>query len=231
MQKGCFKILFFSLLWLGGKAQDANLLPLAINVSDQSPKSGVYLTYSDYTKNKLSYEADCKKEKQTIKLNEFLNESFITVKKKKEKIKLQKDSIYGILNCDEPLLIFQDKVHYSLAEKGSVWIFYREVSIPQAKTFKLEKRYYFSTKGDGKLEELTINNIKRAFPDNHKLHDLIDVHFQNRDLSEYDIFHKMFKINHLINDSKTDLVCPDHADVRGKEGELCPKCGKKLGKL
>src|SRR5258708_11321316 len=60
-------------------------------------KSGVYLTYSDYKLNKLSYTSDCKNEKQIIKLNEFLDEPFITIKHKNEKIKLQKSSIYGII--------------------------------------------------------------------------------------------------------------------------------------
>lgn len=65
-------------------------------------KSGVYITYSDYVNQKLSYEIDCKTEKHVIKLHDFLNQSFITVNHKGEKIKLQKDSIYGILNCNEP---------------------------------------------------------------------------------------------------------------------------------
>lgn len=60
----------------------------------------------------------------------------------------------------------------------------------------LEKQYYFSTKGDGKLMSLTINNIKQAFPNNHKFHDMIDAQFQITNIWEYDTFHKTFKVNH-----------------------------------
>ena len=167
----------------------------------QNDKSGVYLSFNDYLNNKLSYEINCKTEKHTIRLNDFLNQSYITVIHHDKKIKLQKDSIYGFISCDEPLVRFQNKEHYYLAEQGFVWIFFKEVPIAQNKGFKLEKQYYFSTKGDGKLIELTINNIKQSFPDNHKLHDMMDAQFQNTSISEYDSFHKMFKVNHILQQS------------------------------
>ena len=171
---------------------------LVLSAKAQSPKSGVYKTFADYNNGKLAYGIDCKIEKHIIKLNEFFNKSYITIKHKEEKIKLQKDSIYGVLNCDEPLIRFQNTEHFYLAEKGAIWIFYKEVSVAQGKGFKIEKQYYFSTKGDGKLIELTINSVKRSFPDNHPLHDAISAQFQISDISEYDTFHKMFKINHII---------------------------------
>jgi hypothetical protein len=172
---------------------------MSLNSIAQNKQSGVYLTYSDYNNNKLTYSINCKTEKHIIRLNEFLNQSFITVKHKEQKIKLQKDSIYGILNCDEPLVRFQNKEHFYLAEKEAIWIFYKEENVPEGKGFKVQKHYYFSKTGDGVLSELTISNIKYAFPNNHKLHDELDAQFGNGSaISDYDSFHKMFKINHLI---------------------------------
>lgn len=204
------------------------LAVLTLNAVAQNPKSGIYKTFSDYNNNKISYEIDCKIEKYTIKLNDFFNESYITIKHKEEKIRLQKDSIYGVLNCDEPLIRFQNKEHFYLAEKGGIWIFYKEISVPQGKGFKIEKQYYFSTIGDGKLINLTINSVKQAFPDNHPLHDAISAQFQNSDISEYDTFHKMFKINHIINSVNNSNTCPTHSEVKGKEGDKCSKCGASL---
>jgi hypothetical protein len=175
-----------------------SLVLITFSIIGQNSKSGIYKTFTDYNNNKLIYEIDCKTEKHRIRLNEFLNESYITIKHKDKKIKLQKDSIYGILNCDEPLIRFQNKEHFYLSEKGSIWIFYKEVPVTQGKGFKLEKQYYFTTTGNGPLIELTINYIKQAFPTNHTLHDAIDSQFQNTEISEYDTFHKMFKINHII---------------------------------
>lgn len=202
----------------------------ALNGIAQNFDSGVYISFEDYQNNKLSYKTDCKSEKHAVNINETFNQRYITIKYNEEKIKLQKDSIYGIVNCDEPLVRFQNKEHYTLAEKGSIWIFYKEMSVPQSKGSKLEKLYYFSTTGDGKIIELSLENIKEAFPENHKLHDMIDAQFQIIDISEYDFFHKMFKINHLIIDSENDATCPVDTDVRGNEGDKCPKCGMNLVK-
>ncbi len=196
-----FKTFFLVLFVVNAFAQDLNL-PLELNSEQKGSKSVVYKTFSDYKSNKLSYEIDCKTEKHAIRLNEFFNESYITIKYKGVKIKFKKDSTYAILNCDEPLIRFQNKEHFYLAEKGGVWIFYKEISVIQSKGLKMEKQYYFSRKGDGKIIELTIDNVKQAFPDNHPLHDAISSQFQNADISEYDTFHRMFKINHIINTTK-----------------------------
>lgn len=189
---------------------------LALNAIGQNSKSGIYKTFTDYNNNKLSYEIDCKSEKHIIRLNEFLNESYITIKHKNEKIKVQKDSIYGILNCDEPLIRFQNKEHFYLAEKGSIWIFYKEVPITQGKGFKLEKQYFFSIDGNSPLIELTINNIKQVFSTNHALHDAVDAQFQNTDISEYDTFHKMFKINHIIIMTNKNSISPINSELNNK---------------
>lgn len=130
-----------------------------------------------------------------------------------------------------PLIRFQNKAHFSLAEKGAIWIFYKEVNVTDGKVAKLQKQYYFSTKGDGKLIELTISNIKAAFPENTALHDMIDAQIKNeQDILSYDNFYKMFRINHMINSANNKCVCPAHQDVIGTEGEKCSKCGKNLEK-
>lgn len=179
------KILFFILLTL--------------NVTAQSENSGVYLNFNDYVNNKMSYGINCKTEKHKIKLNEFLNKSYITVIHNDQKINLGKDTIYGVVFCGEPLVRFQDKEHYYLAEKGLVWIFYKMENKASRKTFFTEKKYYFSAKGDGKLIELSKENLRNAFPENHKFHDMLDAQINsNVNIAEYDSFHKMFKVNHLL---------------------------------
>ena len=175
---------------------------IVLSAMGQNEKSGVYLTFNDYLNNKLSYEIDCKTEKHTIKLNEFLNKPYITIIHKGEKYQLQKDSIYGFISCDAPLVRFQNKEHYWLSEKGATWIFYKEENKTENKTFYTVKKYYFSIKGDGKLIELTKENLKYAFPDNHKFHDMLDAQFKdNSNIAEFDSFHNMFKVNHLLEQS------------------------------
>ena len=178
-------------------------LLITISAFAQNEKSGVYLTFNDYQNNKLSYEINCATEKHTIRLNEFLDKPYIIVIHNGQKFKLVKDSIYGFISCDEPLVRFQDKQHFYLAEKGSVWIFYRKEQVPQAKSTTTVKRYFFSVKGDGNLILLSKENLKNAFPDNHKFHDMLDAQFKDdNDIGQFDDFHKMFKVNHLLLQSK-----------------------------
>lgn len=172
---------------------------LALNVMGQSDKSGVYLTFNDYVNDKMSYEINCKAEKHKIKLNEFLNKSYITVIHNDQKINLGKDTIYGVVFCDEPLVRFQDKEHYYLVEKGLVWIFYKMDTKSSNKSFITERKYYFSVKGDEKMIELSKENLKNAFPENHKFHDMLDSQINsNVNIAEFDSFHKMFKVNHIL---------------------------------
>lgn len=171
---------------------------IAFNAFGQNEKSGVYLTFNDYLNNKLAYEINCATEKHTIRLNEFLNKPYIIVIHDGKKFKLAKDSIYGFISCDEPFVRFQDKQHFYLAEKGSVWIFYYNFRVQENKTFTTVKKYYFSTKGDGKLIALSKENLKNAFPDNHKFHDMLDAQLKDEnDIAEFDTFHKMYRVNHL----------------------------------
>ena len=51
---------------------------------------------------------------------------------------------------------------------------------------------------------LTMENLKKAFPENHKFHDDLTAQFKNdKELMAYDSFHKKTKLNHLLEMSKT----------------------------
>ena len=55
--------------------------------------------------------------------------------------------------------------------------------------------YYFSTSPEAIPQLLTKENLKLAFPNNHKFHDELDAQFKSDDeLFNYDDFHKMYKI-------------------------------------
>jgi hypothetical protein len=64
------------------------------------------------------------------------------------------------------------------------------------------KEYYFSKDYQSDLVLLTRENLKKAFPDNHKFHDLIDSHFNSDEaLTWFDDYHGLYKINHLLKSS------------------------------
>lgn len=67
-------------------------------------------------------------------------------------------------------------------------------------TEKYAPKYFFVTKSSDVLQELTKENLKKAFPENHAFHDALDAGFTTDSaLPDYDSFHKMYKVNHLLS--------------------------------
>lgn len=165
-------------------------------------KSGVFKTFANYTSGKMEYGIDCATEKHKIRLNDFLGQNFITVVHEGKPYDLKKDEIWGFQLCDEKIVRFQGKEDYSVGDKGILWVYSKQSTVPiNPKTAgsKTVTIFYFSKGGGSEIKELTLLNLKATFPDNHMLHDAIDGQFKtDASLGEYDQFHKHYKINHFL---------------------------------
>ncbi len=191
---GVFKFFIFTtalLSFLKGSAQ-----------KKQEILSGIYLTASDYSQNKLDYANPCG-EMHKIKLHDFLGKKHITVKHNDSTFVLSKDSIYGFRDCEGREFRFYKSYseEYKILENKTLCIYAVEVSQPSlnGKGFTIVLEYYFSVKPDGSIYELTTNNIKNVFPGDHSLHDRLDQYFPNDvGINEYDYRHEMYRVNHII---------------------------------
>jgi hypothetical protein len=86
---------------------------------------------------------------------------------------------------------------YQILEARAIYIYTLDVLVRKGAS---EKTYFFSVGANGDVVPLTLLNLKNAFPDNHAFHDLLDMSFKHdSDLTKYDAFHKMFKINRLLD--------------------------------
>ena len=162
--------------------------------------SGVFKAFADFKAGKMEYGIDCAKEKHKIKLNDFLDKDFITIVHDGKPYDLKKAEIWGYQLCDEKVVRFQWKEHYPLEDKSVLWIYTKQSvkSVSRGGT-KAITIYYFSKGGDGEVKELTLLNLKAAFPENHALHDAIDTQFKTvASLADYDQYHKHYKINHFL---------------------------------
>jgi hypothetical protein len=171
--------------------------------------SGVYTTLQDYENAHLSYPIHCGSSDGKIKLNHFFSKDYIEIIEGNEKIKLKKDSIFGYRDCKNKSYRFykSNDEEYLIAENKSIVIYTYEVSVVSSsgKTARLVPAYYFSTSLNSEIHPLSVLNIKKAFPDNLKLHDLLDIEFHGmKDISAYDSVHQMFKVNFLISCSTTN---------------------------
>lgn len=164
-------------------------------------KSGVFRTYADFQAGKMDYGINCETEKHKIKLNEFLGKDFITVIHEGKPYDLKKAEIWGYQLCDEKVVRFQGSDHYTSEDNGVLWVYvkqFEKMVSPKSGT-KTVTTYYFSKGGNGVIKELTLLNLKAAFPVNHMLHDAIDAQFKSDgSLSEFDQYHKHYKINNFL---------------------------------
>lgn len=169
----------------------------------QKDSSGIYFTANDYVKHKLSFAINCETQKHKIKSDMIFRSKEISIKHADSTYTYPKDSIYGIKYCDGSIVRVYNNSEYPLINPDEKIMIYKVVSGSSGKGGSgVKTTYYFSKDTKSKIQELTIYNVKAAFPDNHKFHDLMDMDFHSNDeLTAYDSFHKIMKINRVLQNS------------------------------
>jgi len=174
----------------------------SIGASDQAANSkisGVYLTAADYEATQLSFQGVCGSAAHKLELHDVLNKPYVDVTHDHEKRRYPKTDLFGFRACDGRDYRFGGNLEYQILEAKALYIYARETSEARGKTFNTRRDYYFSVGPEGKIMALTLDNLKRAFPDNHRFHDSLDMMFAaGQDLAAYDEFHRMFKVNRLL---------------------------------
>jgi hypothetical protein len=169
-----------------------------ISANAQKPTSGVFLTHLDFENKRLSYSTNDLNERNKIRFNEIFGKPFITVKHNGEKIILFKDEIFAYKKKGNIVRTHQF-VSYNFIEKGVIWIYFKDLSIQLGKGVKRERRYFYSVSAKDEIIPLTINNLKKSFPDTSLFHNFLDAQFRSdSDLTSYNDIEKKFEVNHLL---------------------------------
>ena len=164
-----------------------------------SRTSGVYLTAADYENGKLGFEGDCGSKAHKLEIHDVLNKPYIDVTHESEKRRYSKDELFGFRACDGREYRFGSKLEYQILETKELYIYSRDIVVSQGRTSRTVREYYFSVGSNGEIKALTMENLKQAFPENHRFHDWLDATFgAGQNLAAYDEFHKMFKVNRLL---------------------------------
>ena len=191
---------FISMLW-AGVFVTLNFCSLA-----QKDSSGIYRTADDFKNQKLSYAINYKTEKHKINDNLLLNDRQIKVKHHDTIYTLEKNSTYGYKSTKGEVFRFENNKEYKVlnpVEKILVYQ-YSVMGHPEnnPKGSIVEDYYFFATDAANSPVELTKENLKKAFPENHKFHDALDENFKtDKELLSYDKFHHMYKLNWLLQQS------------------------------
>jgi len=168
----------------------------------QKDSSGIYFSSDDYLQQKLKFPINCKTQKHKIKSDLFFHTDEISIRHNGTLYRFPKDTVYAIRYCDGSIIRFYYNSKYPLMNPYESIMIYKVVSGMNTKNTQKTTKYYFSKDAKSIIQELTIYNIKSAFPDNHKFHDLIDMEFHSHEaLTAYDNFHKIMKINRVLQNS------------------------------
>jgi hypothetical protein len=171
----------------------------ALNAIAQKDSSGIYKTLADFSAKKLSLVINCKTETHKIKINDVFSQDHITVVHDGKSYDFKKSDIYGYKLCNGETYRFSGNKDYLVMNPNEVILLYKvEIMQTKAATPKTYT-YYFSKDASSTLQDLTKVNLKAAFPTNHKFHDELDANFKSdSELTAYDSFHKMYKVNHIL---------------------------------
>jgi hypothetical protein len=185
-----------SLLFLFTTQSTGEILP--------AQSGGVYATYDDFLHHKLLYEINCNSAKGRLRLNEFFNSPKAYIRINGEKYVFKKNDVYGYLNCRNESYRFFKNEGYRIIDTAGFFLYYQYKTEQAVKGKGAVKTdiCYFSTKGDNTILPLTIDNLKKSFPDNHRFHYAIEVMFKSdKDLLAYDNNLKMYKLKYIYHQS------------------------------
>lgn len=165
--------------------------------------TGIYLTSEDYRNARLASESDCDSPGHKVELHDIRHKSFIHVTHGGETRRYEKSHIYGFRSCGGRDYRFVGNDEYEILESREVSIYASVVPAQNPKDtsrgLPTSRVYFFSAGAGGPVLPLTLQNLKRAFPNNHPFHDALDMAFHTDDeLTQYDTFHTMFRVNRIL---------------------------------
>jgi hypothetical protein len=161
--------------------------------------SGIYRTADDYAAGRLAFEGACGSKAHKLAIHDVSNKPYIDVTHDAEKHRYAKSELYGFRACDGRDYRFASKLEYRILEARELYIYSRDITVNEGRSNRTVLEFYFSVGANGQIKALTLENLKQAFPENHRFHDWLDATFSaGQNLGEYDEFHKMFKVNRLL---------------------------------
>ncbi len=167
--------------------------------------SGVYLTAANFKNGQVSFEGDCGSKTHKLELHDVLHKSYVHVTHGTEKHRFAKSDLFGFRACDGRDYRFASNLEYHILEAKELYVYSREVPVSHGRGIHTVRGYFFSAGPEGTVLALTLENLKQAFPGNHRFHDALDAMVgAGQQLAEYDESQKMFRVNRLLVASREE---------------------------
>jgi len=162
--------------------------------------AGVFKTADDFQRGVLADPVACEVASERISAGTSKGLGYIDVRHGTRKTRYSETDAYGFRDCGDRDIRITSGRQYFILETRRVQLLRVEQWVLTGKTFVASSSFYFSVGASGPIQRLTLDNVKRAFPENHAFHDKLDALFPSGgDLIRFDRFHGMFAVNHLLD--------------------------------
>jgi hypothetical protein len=172
-------------------------LLLLLQAYSKPDTKGIYKTQEDFAQHHLTFEAPSSSRKVLIRPHELMGDPDITVVTGGQKYYFLKVELFGYRDGDRDYRFFNNEAYEILDTTG--FYIYAHSGFEKTKGSIPVTKYYFSRTGMDSLQELTIHNLKAAFPEKNNFRYALDAQFgSDRKLLSYDNEMKCYKLKYLF---------------------------------
>lgn len=173
------------------------LLIAAFSQNSFAKKSiGLYMTAEDFASHKLSYESDGSNGNKIL-LHAIFGGYQVVVVQNGRKHFFSKTGIYGYRLNGQDYRYFKNSAFRIIDTKGFYIYGYCKL-VPAGKGLMQSESFYFSSKADGEIKPLTMDNLQAVFSKNTRFVYTLQGFFKtDNELTAYDASLKEYKLKYL----------------------------------
>jgi hypothetical protein len=165
--------------------------------------SGVYLTASDFMDGRLSYASAGRSTSKESFFNLLAKNHLFIIRPDFAWKRVSKKDVFAIKSCEGEIVRIYDGNNYYLQNLGDCIPIYKEIISPASKGNNSRVKYFFSIDPVSEIQDLTLDNLKAAFPGNHHFEHALDANFRDdSDLYAYNSTKKYFELTRVYESSK-----------------------------
>jgi len=162
----------------------------------KAQKTGLYLTAEDFLNHKISYESDGSNGTR-IQLRGAFESSRVVVIQNGKKQPFSKNEIFGYRKGDQDYRYFNNSA-YRIIDTQGFFIYGYIKLVPAGKGSKQAEFFYFSSKPDGEIKPLTMDNLQTSFSKDTRFLYAVEGYFRtDNELTSYDTNLKEYKLKYL----------------------------------
>ena len=164
-------------------------------------RAGVFGSAADYEQGRLASPVECVSATRPIARDAFTKGQVLELDASgpTPATQYRKPDVFGFRACDGSDVRLVGGERYRIERATPLYLYERERRVRVRRGSLLVRDYFFSMAAGDSVRPLTLLALKRAYPSNHRFHDLLDLAFRSDDeLMHYDDFHHEYRVAHLL---------------------------------